>query len=240
MVPADISSAIAAGDAQRSRTALVVVENTHVHAGGTVVPLETMRDTFEIASRADVRVHLDGARMFNAAVALQVEPAAIAACADSVAFNLNKGLGAPLGSILARSRTFIDEAVRVRQMFGGGWRPAGILAAAGLVALDTMIERLADDHAHARHLAKSLAALPGIRTEPDRVQTNIVLLELERPDLNAGALVQALAAKGVLALPLGERSVRLVTHPDIGEAQVESAIAAFATVLAAVPKAHVA
>ncbi len=236
MAPMDVAAAIAAGDAQRSRTALVVVENTHVHSGGAVVPLETMCDIRAIAARAGVPVHLDGARLFNAATALGVDAQALAACADTVAFNLNKGLGAPIGAIFAGPCDLIEEAVRLRQMFGGGWRPAGILAAAGVVALDAMVDRLAEDHANARRLAGAIAAMPGIRIDGP-VETNIVLAGVERSGLDAGTLAEALAAEGILVLPVDARTVRLVTHPDVGDAEIAATIAAFAAVLDAASQA---
>ncbi|MDP6568093.1 MAG: GntG family PLP-dependent aldolase [Alphaproteobacteria bacterium] len=225
---AAVEAALTGADAQRARVGLVVMENTHVRSGGTVLGLEHMAAIAELARVAGVPVHLDGARLFNAACALGVAAAELAACADSVACNLNKGLGAPLGAILAGPADFIAEAVRIRQMFGGGWRPAGIPAAAGIVALESMVDRLADDHARARALADGLAALDGIDIDPETVESNIVLA---RPrGLTPDALAEALAGEGILALPFGP-FLRLVSHHEIDDDAVEETLAAFRAVL---------
>lgn len=222
------AAALVGADAQRSRVGVIVVENTHVRSGGRVIGLGHMRMVAETARAAGVPVHLDGARLFNAASALGVPARDLAAAADSVAFNLNKGLAAPLGAILAGETDFIAEAVRVRQMFGGGWRPAGVPAAAGIVALESMVDRLADDHVRARAMADGLAELDGIDVDPKAVESNILLVRPggAMPD----ALSAALARHNVLVLPFGP-FLRLVTHHEITDAAVAETLAAFRTVL---------
>lgn len=215
---------LAHSDPQRARPAVVVQENTHVRSGGRVVPLKHLRAVSEIARNHGVPVHLDGARIFNAATAVTIDSRDFAESCDTIAFNLNKGLGAPLGAILAGSEKVITEAVRIRQMFGGGWRPAGILAAAGLVALDTMIERLHDDHRHARQLATGLASIAGLHIDVDHVLTNIVLA---RPaTMTPEALAANLLDHGIRVLPFGY-NVRLVTHHEITPQSVRATLAAF-------------
>lgn len=224
-----LAAALDAGDAQRARPALVVLENTHVRSGGRCVSLGHMHSVGDLAAAKNVPVHLDGARIFNAAAALGCPARDLAAYAETVSFNLNKGLGAPLGAILAGPAGLIAEAVRVRQMFGGGWRPAGIPAAAGIIALETMIDRLVDDHANARRLAGELAAMAGIDADPAATETNIVLA---RPTtMTPDALTAGLARLEVLVLPFAG-GVRLVTHHEITTDAVDTALAAFRTVLA--------
>jgi len=170
----------------------------------------------------DAYLHLDGARIFNAAVALGIPARELARSADSVTFCLSKGLSCPVGSVVCGSREFIARARRNRRMVGGGMRQVGILAAAGLVALETMIDRLADDHANARRLAEGLASVPGIHIDPARVQTNIIICEVA--DGDAEGLVKALGARGVLAAPFGGPRVRFVTHRGINAEDVETAL----------------
>ena len=224
----ELRDATGHSDAQRSRPAVVVQENTHVRSGGRVVPVAHMSAVHAIAGRQRVPVHFDGARIFNAAIALDVPIRRLAENCETVSFNLNKGLGAPLGAILAGSRATITEAVRVRQMFGGGWRPAGILAAAGLVALETMVDRLHEDHARALELADGLASLPAINVDRAQVETNIVLA---RPTtMHPGTLAAALEIKRVRVLPFGD-AVRLVTHHEISDSSVAFTLNAIESVL---------
>lgn len=219
-------------DAQRPRPAAVVQENTHVRSGGRVVPSAHMTAVYDVASSQEVPVHLDGARIFNAAVALGISARDIAKTCDTLSFNLNKGLGAPVGAILAGTRGVIAEAVRIRQMFGGGWRPVGIVAAAGIVALDTMIERLHIDHTHAQQLADGLSSFSGLRIDKSQVKSNIVLVH---PDtMDPETLAAALAHEGVLVLPFRD-DVRLVTHHEITESAVEITLSAFHSVLSGAP-----
>jgi threonine aldolase len=210
---------------------LVCLENTHNRCGGAALTAGETAAVAELAHSHGARMHLDGARIFNAAVALGVPAAELAAPVDSVTFCFSKGLSAPVGSILNGSADFIASARQVRRMVGGGMRQAGVIAAAGVVALETMVERLAEDHANARLLAAELAALPGIRLDPASVQTNIVAFDLdgwEPPDFLA-----ALKDVGVLAVPFGPHRIRMVTHNDITREDVETALERIRTVCAA-------
>ncbi|HEY8418774.1 MAG TPA: GntG family PLP-dependent aldolase [Limnochordales bacterium] len=203
--------------------ALLCLENTHNRGGGSVMPAERMRALVAVARELGLKVHLDGARVFNAAVALGVDVKELVGPADSVMVSLSKGLSAPAGSILAGSRDFIRQARRMRQMLGGGMRQAGVLAAAGLVALETMVDRLTEDHRVARELAAALAAIDGIRLDP--VETNIVLFTLPM-GYEAGAFLERLAARGVLGVPFGPRQVRFVTHRHVTQEAVPQVAAA--------------
>jgi threonine aldolase len=197
----------------RAQTGLVCIENTHNMAGGTVTPLAVMREICEGAHAAGLPVHLDGARIFNAAAALGIGVAELTKGFDTVMFCLSKGLGAPVGSILVGSREMIERARSFRKALGGGMRQAGVLAAAGLIALHDMPARLADDHANARLLAEAVAAEPKAEIDLDAVQTNIVIFKL-RGDGDAGKFCATLKQKGVLASAIGPHSIRFVTHYD--------------------------
>ncbi|RMG15283.1 MAG: aminotransferase class I/II-fold pyridoxal phosphate-dependent enzyme [Deltaproteobacteria bacterium] len=210
------------------RTRLVVVENTHNFGGGTVWPVETLRRVAACARAYGLHSHMDGARLMNAAVASGTAPQRLAEAFDSVSLCLSKGLGAPVGSVLAGSATFVERTRRLRKMYGGGMRQAGILAAAGLYALDHHVERLAEDHARARRLAEGLAALPGLDVDVAAVQTNIVFVEVTAPGLDAPTLEAQLRERGVAVGAVGPRRLRLVTHLDIGDRDLETALAAFA------------
>jgi len=207
------------------------VEDTHNSGGGSVYPLETLAAIHSVAGEAGVPVHMDGARLFNAAAAQGVPAAEIARHVDTLMFSFSKGLSAPVGSALCGGREFIERARRARRVVGGGMRQAGVLAAAALVALETMTERLAEDHAHARQLAEGLAELPGIRIDPRAVQTNIVVFHLEGGAAACAALVAGLKEQGVLVSQLSADSVRLVTHRHIGYNQVAAALAAIRSLL---------
>jgi len=209
-------------------TALLCVENTANRAGGTVVPLEHCCKLGEIAREEGLRYHLDGARMFNATVVEGISPAALAAPFDSISFCLSKGLGCPVGSLLVGSHTFIDRAHRFRKMFGGGMRQAGVLAAAGLYALEHHIDRLADDHRRARHMGEALAAMPGFSVDLDTVATNMVYADLAERAGSAAQLVDHLSSRGILITAVSAKSVRLVTHLDVHDAGVERTLSACA------------
>jgi len=209
-------------------TAAVCVENTHNRHGGVLWPLEALGAVREVADEHGLAVHMDGARIFNAAVAQGAAPDDVAAAADTVTFCVSKGLGAPVGSVLCGSAEVIDRARRWRKAVGGGWREAGVLAAAGLWALDHMVDRLVDDHANARTLAEGLAELPGVRIDLTRVQTNIVRFELTR--LSACDFLAGCRERGVLGGGSG-RAVRFVTHFGVEAADVQRALSACADVL---------
>ncbi len=206
------------------RTRLIALENTHNACNGTPLTPVYHASVAQIAREHNLRVHTDGARIFNAAVALGVPVTEFTRHTDSVSFCLSKGLAAPVGSLLCGPREFIAEARRQRKMVGGGMRQAGVLAAAGVVALDTMVDRLAEDHANAKYLAECLADLPGIRLDPTNVKTNIVFFDLEQ--IAANELADRLGREGVWIGPSGEKRMRAVTHYGITRADVETAVAA--------------
>ena len=219
-----VRAALRPDDPHFPRTRLLVVENTHNLAGGRVLPQEHLAALAELAMESGLKMHLDGARVMNAQVASGIPAAEIAAPADSATLCLSKGLGAPVGTLLAGSEDFIRGARRVRKLLGGGMRQAGVLAAAGLVALRDGAARLHEDHALARHLGEALGALPGVELAP--VETNIVVAALPGCDLKE--LVGRLGAKGVLVVPFGAGRIRLVTHKDVGAKEVELAVSALA------------
>lgn len=205
------------------RTSLLCVENTHNRAGGTVTDLETMRGLRQLCDRHGLALHVDGARLFNASVALGVPASELAGPADSVCIALSKGLSAPVGSVLAGSAEFIARARRARKMLGGGMRQAGVIAAAGLVALRTGISRLADDHARARLLAKGLAEVEGLTVAG--VQTNFVMIDTQGLGLTAEQLVAELKKRDIRASARPPYTVRFVTHRLIGDPEVAQLIA---------------
>ncbi|GAC1357333.1 MAG: low specificity L-threonine aldolase [Acidobacteriaceae bacterium] len=206
----------------RAPTGLICLENTHNMAGGTVTPLPVLEEIWAGARLAGLPTHLDGARVFNAAAALKIPVAELTRGFDTVMFCLSKGLGAPVGSMLVGSAADIRKARIHRKALGGGMRQAGILAAAGLLALTEMVDRLADDHANARLLAEAVAANPGVEIDLDTVQTNIVIFTL-REGGDAPAFVAALRKRGVLASAIGPHAVRFVTHFDVSRADCERA-----------------
>jgi threonine aldolase len=229
LTPAEVREAIRPANIHVPPTGLVCLENTHNRHGGTLCAPEEIRDVAEAARKAGVPVHLDGARVFNAAVALRRDLREFTAPVDSVTFCLSKGLGAPAGSLVCGSRQFIERARRWRKMLGGGMRQVGVLAAAGLVALEQMVGRLAEDHANARRLAEGLARLPGLRIDLSRVQTNIVIFFVERSD-GAAMLVRECAARKVKIHKIGPASIRCVTHKDVDREDVDRALEAFSEI----------
>jgi threonine aldolase len=216
-----------AGDRYGPRSRLVSVEQTTNVGGGRVWPLDQVRPVLDVAARHELRTHLDGARLMNAVVASGVPADAFAGGFDTAWVDFTKGLGAPVGAVLAASRELIDEAWRYKQMMGGAMRQAGILAAAGLYALDHNVERLATDHAHARRLAEGLADLPGVEIDPARVETNIVIFGV--PD--AFGLCGALYDEGVQVAPFGPQLLRAVTHLDVDAADIDRALTVFGRLL---------
>jgi threonine aldolase len=228
-----VEAAIRGGDQHEVRTKLIALENTHNRCGGTVLPVSYMQQVRELADTHNLKVHLDGARVFNAAVALGVDVKTIAQHADSVTFCLSKGLSAPVGSVICGSRDFIAQARRYRKMLGGGMRQAGVLAAAGIVALEKMIDRLAEDHANAKRLAEGLADMPGVTIDLDRVQTNIIYFnltsEVKAPN---EAIVQRMIDQKIKILDGGPtRHFRFVTHAWIDRADVDRTLLAFKAAL---------
>jgi threonine aldolase len=222
----EIKAAVHPNDAPYyvARTGLVALENSHNLAGGAVLTRERTEEICDGAHALGIAVHLDGARIFNAAVALGETVAALARPADSCMFCLSKGLGAPVGSMLLGGRDFIAEARRWRKLLGGGMRQAGVLAAAGMVALEESPPRLAEDHANARRLAEGLAELPGVKIDPERVQTNIVIFDVAATGLAADEICARLRSEhGVLASGFGD-SIRMVTHYDVSRDDIGRAL----------------
>ncbi|HJZ63360.1 MAG TPA: GntG family PLP-dependent aldolase [Candidatus Acidoferrum sp.] len=207
-----------------SQTALVCLENTHNMAGGTLFPTKQVDEICANAHAVKLKVHMDGARIFNAAVALGESVAQMTRNLDSVMFCLSKGLGAPVGSMIVGSRQFIDKARIYRKMFGGGMRQAGVLAAAGLLALEESPKRLQEDHANAQYLANEIAKISGLRIDPAGVKTNIVIFDCEQAGMNAVQLCEALQPHGIWALDTAPFSVRFVTHCDVDRAGCKRAI----------------
>jgi threonine aldolase len=208
----------------RPQTALVALENTHNSAGGTVYPTHVAEEICNAAHEAGLKVHLDGARIFNAAVYLGQSVAEITKRFDSVQFCLSKGLGAPVGSMIVGSKEFIARCRVLRKMLGGGMRQVGVLAAAGMVALEEGPKHLPIDHENAQILARGLAKIPGIGIDPAKVQTNIVMFDVSKTALNPAVLVDRLSQSGVLAGAIDRARVRLVTHRDVSRADCERAV----------------
>lgn len=215
-----VAAAIRPENIHFPHTALVCVENTHNRAGGCVVPQENIEAVAAAAHAKGVPVHMDGARIFNAAVAQGRKVSELVAPVDSVMFCVSKGLSAPVGSLVVGTRDFIARARQNRKLLGGGMRQAGILAAAGLVALHTMVDRLAEDHANARRLAQGLTQIPGLMVDLETVQTNMVMCDLLDGQWSAAAVAEAFAEAGVLANANGPRRIRFVTHKDVAAADI--------------------
>ena len=222
IAPDQLEAAIRPPGIHQPRTALVCLENTHNRCGGAVLDSEDTLAVAEVVHRHGAALHIDGARIFNAAVALGVPAEELARGADTVSFCLSKGLSCPVGSLVCGAKEVIDGARKNRKMVGGGMRQAGIIAAAGVVALDTMVDRLAEDHANAKLLAEGLARMPGLSLDPDAVQTNIVILEVV--DRSVQEFISGLKERGVLTSYIGDRKVRMVTHHGIGPEEIDEAL----------------
>ncbi len=232
MDPDDVAASISDGsNVHRAPTGLVELENTHNVAGGTVLTVEHTRELCRVAHAHDVPVHIDGARIFNAAAALNVPAADLVEPADSVQFCFSKSLGAPVGSMLCGTREFIERARRFRKVIGGGMRQAGVIAAAAMIALERGPGRLHEDHAHARQIAETLAELPGIYVDLATVETNIVNLELRREDMDTSSLCHALETRDILAVPRDDRHIRLVTHVQVTDEDTERVCRALREIL---------
>jgi threonine aldolase len=224
--PGQVASTVRPENVHFARTTLLAVENTHNNAGGTVLTVDEMDRLAETARACGLKIHVDGARIFNAAVGLGVEPSRLARHADTLTFCLSKGLSAPVGSVLVGSQAVIDEARRYRKMIGGGMRQAGVLAAAGLIALQTGVDRLADDHQRARRLADGLARVPGVAIDLATVQSNIVRFDIAGMGLTAADLAGGLAQHGVRISGGSGTGVRMVAHRHIDDDSVDLALEA--------------
>lgn len=226
----DVEAAIRGDNVHFPKTGLICVENTHNVAGGTCWTVSQMAAVRQVAEKRGIPVHLDGARIFNAAVALGVPPKDIAAQTDSLTFCLSKGLSAPVGAIIAGTKKFIEVAKKKRKMLGGTLRQGGVIAAAGLVAVKTMVNRLAEDHAHATLLAGKLNAIPGVSVLMHTVQTNIVRTNVAQLGVPAATVAAKLAEKNVLVLSPTTDALRWLTHRHVTAADVDEAAVAMAKV----------
>ncbi len=227
----DIKFAIRGDNIHFPRTRLIILENTHNGCNGYPLDADYMQAVGEIARRQKLKIHVDGARIFNAAIALNVDPKDLVAEADSVSFCLSKGLAAPVGSVICGTQNFIDKARRARKVVGGGMRQAGVLAAAGIVALNEMVDRLADDHVNASKLAEGLSDMEGLDIDPNGIKTNIVYFEITRKDLPAIELEKRLNAEGVKISAFGPRRLRAVTHYHISSEDIDMALDSFLKIL---------
>lgn len=219
--PEDIRKNIKKEGLHIAGTSLICLENTHNFWGGKVLTPEYLKEVREVADEFELPLHLDGARIFNAAVFLKRDVKEFTKYLDSLMFCLSKGLSCPVGSVLCGSREFIEKARRVRKLLGGGMRQAGVLAACGIVALNKMIDRLEEDHRNAKKLAEGLSEISWIDINPDDVETNIVIANVKK---EPEEITEKMAEKGVLALPFGKGRIRFVTHKDVNEEDIEEAL----------------
>ncbi|MHC1724686.1 MAG: low-specificity L-threonine aldolase [Syntrophobacteraceae bacterium] len=227
----DIEAAIRPDDVHHPRTRLIALENTHNRCNGSPLTPAYMRHVRDIADEHGIKIHVDGARIFNSAVAQSLEASELAADADSITFCLSKALAAPAGSVVCGRSDFIAQARRARKVLGGGMRQAGILAAAGIVALNEMVDRLAEDHLNARRLAEGLSNMDGLSIAVELVRSNIVFIGIAREEITAQNLCEKLKAEGVRMLPLGPRQLRAVTNYHVTSDDIAYALGAFRKVL---------
>ncbi|QIB26505.1 low-specificity L-threonine aldolase [Caloranaerobacter azorensis] len=220
MCASDIERAIRVNNIHFPQTGLICLENTHNMAGGVITPIELMRKVYEIGLNYKIPIHLDGARVFNAAVGLGVDVKEITKYSDSVMFCLSKGLCAPVGSLLAGDKKFIEKARKYRKMLGGGMRQAGIIAAAGIVALENMIDRLEEDHYNNRLLAEKLININGIQIDMDTVQTNILMIDIVNKNYNADTVISLLKENGIYVSKISDYKIRFVTHMYISKEDI--------------------
>lgn len=227
-----VEAAIRPTDPHSISTALICLENTHNAGGGTIYPLATIEKIRALAAKHNIPMHLDGARLMNAVAATTLPPASYAQHFETVSLCLSKGLGAPVGSLLISSdRQLIDRARRFRRMYGGAMRQAGVLAAAGIYALEHHVARLTEDHSHAKKLARLLQQIPSVQIAPQHVETNIVIFDVTDQRRTPAEIVAALKEQGVLINPIGELSYRAVTHLNVSAKQIDEAGAVFMRVL---------
>jgi threonine aldolase len=236
MLLEDLEAAIKPDNVHFPRTRLIALENTHNRCFGSPLDLGYLRAVHHLARQHGLSVHMDGARLFNAATSLNVEPADLAAEADSVSICLSKALAAPVGSLVCGTRSFIDEARRMRKVLGGGMRQAGVLAAAGIVALSDMTERLAEDHDNARRLADGLAQIQWLDVNPEAVRTNIVYCDIRQNGLPAAELAARLNVQGVRVLPVRKYRIRAVTHYHITRQDIDYVLTVFSREVSAACK----
>lgn len=220
----DIENAIRPKNIHFPEPAMICIENTHNRHGGTIISPDQIKKINEVAHKNDLKLYMDGARIFNAAVALEIDVKKFTKYVDNLMFSLSKGLCCPVGSILVGSNEFIEKARKLRKILGGGMRQAGIVAAPGLVALEGMIDRLKDDHRNAKILAEGISKINGLSIDLKRVQTNIVFFDVNQMGISAELFVSKMKERGILALPMTKNTVRMVTYRGIKEEQVEKTI----------------
>jgi threonine aldolase len=230
MDPEEVERYIRKPSVHIPRTSLICIENTHNNWSGAVVPMESLKAIREIADRHGIKIHFDGARVFNASIASGIPVKEYARIGDSLMFCLSKGLSAPVGSVLVGPRENMDYARRVRKALGGGMRQVGVLAAPGIVALTEMVDRLKEDHERAKRLAVAIADFPGISLNPEHIQTNIIIFALENSKITIPEFLAKMKERGVLALAT-TGGIRFVVHKDIGDEDIDKAISAFQKIL---------
>jgi len=228
----DIEAAIRGSNLHFPRSRLICLENTHNRCNGSALTPKYMESVAKLARERGLRIHLDGARVFNAAAALGVDVKELIRYADSVSFCLSKGLSSPVGSIICGSNDFIAEARRNRKVLGGGMRQSGIIASAGIEALENMVDRLAEDHENAHRLAEGIARIPGLSIELNRIQTNIIYFDMANDQFTAETLVKQLSGRAVKVLQVGPERLRAVTHYGISAEDIDLALAAMSEVMA--------
>jgi threonine aldolase len=222
-----IEEAIRPADHHFPITRLVCLENTHNRGGGSIYPMEKMAEIYRLTKSKGLLLHLDGARLWNASAATGMKPHEYAQWADSVSVCLSKGLGAPIGSLVSGSESFIHRVHRFRKMFGGGMRQVGIIAAAGIYAIDHHFERLKEDHQNAKRLAVGLKEFKGVSIEPKYVETNIVIFDVANTGMTGSQVAEAMKKEGVLIHAFGRTQIRLVTHLDVSSEDIERVLKAF-------------
>jgi len=230
MDPEEVERNIRQPSVHIPRTSLICVENTHNNWSGAVVPMENLKAIRDIADKYELKIHFDGARVFNASAVSGIPVKDYASIGDSLMFCLSKGLSAPVGSLLVGNKDFIDYARRVRKALGGGMRQVGVIAAAGIVALTEMIDRLKEDHERAKKLALAISELPGIELNPENIHTNIVIFGFNHPRLSIPAFLDELKKREILALDT-RGGIRFITHKDITDEDLEKALDAFRQLL---------
>lgn len=222
--PKDVEAAIHPRDIHFPEPALICIENTHNRHGGTIITPTQIKALNEVAQKHNLKFYMDGARIFNAAVALKIDVKNFTKCVDNLMFCLSKSLCCPIGSLLVGTNDFIEKARKIRKVLGGGMRQAGIIAAPGIIALEKMIDRLEEDHRNARQLAEGISKIKGIQIDLNRVQTNMVFYDVGDLGFSAETFVIKLEENGILALPLTEKTVRMVTHRGIESEHIEKSI----------------
>jgi threonine aldolase len=222
--PEDVKASIHPNDIHFPKPAIICIENTHNRHGGTIITPAQVKAINEVAQKHNLKLYMDGARVFNAAVALKIDVKEIAKHVNNLMFCLSKGLCCPVGSLLVGTNDFIEKARKNRKLLGGGMRQAGVIAAPGIVALEKMVDRLEEDHKNARLLAEGISKIQGIQIDLNRVQTNIVFYDVGDLSLSAEVFVSKLKENGVLALSLAEKTVRMVTHRGIESEQVKKVV----------------